>query len=637
MKKLLINALSLALFTLAVSSCSQRATNSVNIATISITQDVKDDATYRVVEEIKKLKERGGNGTISFEKGTYHFYPEFAYEKFEFYSNHGDVLSRYGFYMNDMKNIIIDGNGSEFIFHGIMTPFLFENCENVEVKNITVDFLEPFHSQGVVVATNPRTQSFDMKMSEDYPYEIRNGKLIFLKSYYEHQIGMNNAFDPKTGRVAYQSNVNSIPYGGKISDKDRFNADNFSYKNMYDLNNLAVVTRGKDDPTRAEAVEPGVVRLFIGHDNLPKVGWIMGIKNIQRYGRFAPGIKFEDTKDIKLNSLAINHTGGMGFLFENSENIDMYKCSTVPSCDRIVSVTADATHFVGCRGNISMRSCTYQNQLDDGINVHGAYQVVEKIIDKHTLGLHVGHHQQLGFIIGKAGDTMGIIDNSKEIRPHHTLTLESVKRLNGSFMVVRFKEELPEDVKAGYVVENLSAYPEVLIEDCHFSGNRARAILISTPRKTVIRNNFMGVEMEGILLIGGPCDPYWFESGQAANVTIEGNTFDDCATSTKPCAAIRLVDKNDKYNDYFVKNVNIIGNTFNQYDNFVMSIWKTDGLNVEGNIFNNSGTFPQRDSKSSAIKIGDSKNISFKDNKYNGKATKIVEYMDDKTPHVEFK
>ena len=51
-------------------------------------------------------------------------------------------------------------------------------------------------------------------------------------------------------------------------------------------------------------------------------------------------------------------------------------------------------------------------------------------------------------------------------------------------------------------------------------------MLISTPKKTVVKNNYFSTEMEAILL---PVESSsWFESGNAANVTIEDNTFQDC-------------------------------------------------------------------------------------------------------------
>ena len=62
-----------------------------------------------------------------------------------------------------------------------------------------------------------------------------------------------------------------------------------------------------------------------------------------------------------------------------------------------------------------------------------------------------------------------------------------------------------------------------------------------------------------------------------------------------------------------------------QFDNLILQITNTDGLKFTGNTITNSGTFPQLNPQNPAIKINASKSIKFKNNKYKGKATKIIE------------
>ncbi len=74
-------------------------------------------------------------------------------------------------------------------------------------------------------------------------------------------------------------------------------------------------------------------------------------------------------RTFSAENVIVHHAGGMGFLFENCSNVDLYKCVVEPSGNRMVSTTADATHFVGCRGKVSLRNCVFHNQLDDAMNV----------------------------------------------------------------------------------------------------------------------------------------------------------------------------------------------------------------------------------------------------------------------------
>ena len=55
-----------------------------------------------------------------------------------------------------------------------------------------------------------------------------------------------------------------------------------------------------------------------------------------------------------------------------------------------MSATADAAHFGGCKGTVSLEDCTFEGMGDDGVNVKsGLYlTVVERAISFHPFPLH---------------------------------------------------------------------------------------------------------------------------------------------------------------------------------------------------------------------------------------------------------
>ena len=55
-------------------------------------------------------------------------------------------------FLENKKNIIIDGNGASLIVHGKMTPFLFDRCENITLKNLTVDYYCPTMTEFTVLS-----------------------------------------------------------------------------------------------------------------------------------------------------------------------------------------------------------------------------------------------------------------------------------------------------------------------------------------------------------------------------------------------------------------------------------------------------------------------------------------------------
>ncbi|MFI3321994.1 MAG: right-handed parallel beta-helix repeat-containing protein [Rikenellaceae bacterium] len=597
---------------------------------LTITNDVNDDATFAVLKQLQKIKANGGNATLTFEKGTYHFYPERAHEEFVYISNHADVLTRIGFLLSDMENVTIDGGGSDFIFHGRMIPFLSQGSKNITVKNLSVDFSESFHSEGTVVAVDEKNKTFDLQISEQYPYEIRNNQLIFVKPYYFHPIGQNIYFNPERNEIGFETGKYTVATTTKTNVK--FGGNNFEYKYKYDTRDWYTREQGKQDLLKVEQIKPGLVRIHGNKKDVPPIGWVLTMKGEQGYNRFAPAFKIYNVDTFNAENVIVHHAGGMGYIVENSKDIDLYKCVITPSQGRIVSVTADATHFVGCRGKISLRDCVFHNQLDDGSNIHGAYQEVMDIVDQNTIGLRVGHHQQLGFELAQIGDTIGMVRLSESFDSYAKLTVKSTECINGRYQTITFNEKIPSRVQAGDLCENLSAYPELLVENCDLSRSRARGLLISTPKKTVIRNNYFAPQMEALLL---PVESSsWYESGSAANVLIENNVFQDC-TNGMNRGVIRFETDDESENIAF-HDIQILNNTFNQYDNLILEIRNVDGLEFKGNTITNSGTFPLLYPENPVVIIENSKNIEFKKNDYKGKATEMIE-VHGKGEEVKFK
>lgn len=271
--------------------------------------------------------------------------------------------------------------------------------------------------------------------------------------------------------------------------------------------------------------------------------------------------------------------------------------------------------------------------LDDGLNLHGVYQEVVDFPGKNKIGVRMGHSQQQGYTIGKSGDTLGILRLKDSFFPYDKLTIKNTKKINGRYQIITVNEEIPDNVQVGDLIENLDAYPELLIENCIIGNNRARGLLISNPKTTLIQNNVFSTEMEPILI---PVESgHWFEAGNAANVVIKNNVFQDGQHSGFNRGVIRFVTDDDNENVAFT-NIEIIDNTFNQFDNLILEIANTDGLLFKGNTITNTGTFPMLHPHNPAIKIKSSKNISFKKNKYKGKAKNIIE-TDNSLPKLKFK
>lgn len=618
-----------------LSSCKESSgkteESSKKTEVVHFKMNIAEDATPAVLEKIMGAVDHPIS-EITFEKGTYHFYPDKGYEKFCYISNHGDLMIRTAFPLEGFKDLVIDGQGSTFIFHGIMIPFLIDKSDNITVKNLTIDWHEAFHSEGLIVANDKKNKTFDMQISDEYPYDIRNGQIYFIKEYYEHGLGQSILFDPERKAIAYHTEAyTGISTKAKTSVKN--NLDKIEYKYEHDDRAPEFKDIGVESKGRIEQLKPGLVRVHGHKKEMPPLGMILTMKGEQGFNRVSPAFRVTHTNGFNATNVNIHHAGGMGIIAENSSDLILDNFNITPSHGRMVSTTADATHFVGCRGQVVLKNCTFNNQLDDAMNVHGTYQKIVDVLDDYRIGVRMMHHQQLGFVIGGANDNIGFVRLNNSFFPYSKATIKNTEYLNSRYQIITFNEKLPAELKSGDLVENLDGYPDLLVQNCIIGSNRARGLLISNPENTVIENNVFNTEMEAILV---PVESgYWFESGNAANLIIRNNEFKDCQYGGHNRGVIRFVTDDDNENIAF-KNIEISNNTFNQFDNLILEISNTEGLKFTGNTINNSGTFPMLNKQNPAIKIKSSKNVLFDKNTYKGKADVILE-TEGSMPKITFK
>lgn len=604
----------------SVIGCFSKSIDKDNLSygeSILFNLDIAEDATPHIVERLMKANVKPISD-IKFETGTYHFYPDKGFETFQYISNHCDLMVNVAFPLESFKNITIDGQGSKFIFHGVMIPFFINESKNITVKNLTIDWAESFHSEGLIVARDEKAKTFDMQISKEYPYEIRNEELFFIKPYYEHPIGQSILYDPERKAIAF----NTEAYTGirtKKKNKKQFHLDDITYKYMHDKRAPEFKNIGVENAVRVEELKPGLIRVHNHKKKMPPVGMKLIMKGEQGFNRVAPAFRVTHTNGFNGTNVNIHHAGGMGIIAENSSDLILDSFNITPSNGRMVSTTADATHFVGCRGKVVLKNCTFNNQLDDASNIHGTYQKIVDILGDNKIGVRMMHHQQKGFVIGQPNDKLGLVRLENSFFPYGESTIKNIEYINSRYQIITFNETLPKDLKVGDLVENLDGYPDLLVQNCNISNNRARGLLISNPVNTVIENNFFSTEMEAILI---PVESgYWFESGNAANVIIKNNVFQDCLHGGKDEAVIRFETDDDNENIAF-KNIEISNNTFNHFDNYILQVTNVDGLKFTGNTITSTTTFPQLHPQNSAITVSASKHIEFDNNTYLGKVDK---------------
>ncbi|MBO5684967.1 MAG: right-handed parallel beta-helix repeat-containing protein [Alistipes sp.] len=501
---------------------------------------------------------------IHFPKDIYHFHPKLAYGKYHCVTNHDNGYRYFAFPLIGRSGVEIDGGGSEFLFHGKMIPFLIERSERVCLRNFTVDWPTPFVVEGRVVASDAATGAVEIEVPEEFPAVVENGKLIMRgEGWEERNAGENIVFDPITQATAYRSNDYYIP-----------KPDNF------DLRVTELAPRHYRLHTR-------FVRA------LPPVGSVLTFKGLFTQNRHSPAIHATASSDVLVEDVTIHHAGGMGLIAEKTVNVTVRRMQVVLREDspRMITTTADATHFCNCRGLVLIEDCRFENMLDDATNVHGSYVRVAEVSASDELLVRINHPQQAGYEFASAGDVLSVVDG-ETLLPKGVLHVVAAEMLNAHYTRLRLEEQVAEAVAVGDGLENVSWYPELIFRNNVVRNNRARSILVSTPRKVLIEGNIFSSMMAGILFEGDM--DHWYESGAVHDVTIRNNTFLDGAYGggDYPTIHINPHQKRMEEGRYYERNITIEQNRFCTFNEQLLKAQSVDGLIFRNNRIEQSTTYP---------------------------------------------
>jgi len=491
-------------------------------------------------------------GTLQLEPGDYHFWPEAAERRFYNLSNNRAGEKAVALLLHGRRNVTIDGNGAKLIFHGEILPFVLDACDTVTLRNFSIDWERPFLSQGEVVRAESSCVDIFID-TKKYPCEVRDGRLIFLGEGWEQGFteGIFEVEAPH-GRPAPGSGDN---LGGKLQ-----------------------IEEGARDCGNS------VFRLFGSFGKVAKPGNFLLLRHTHRH---FPGVFAQHCRNVTLEGVNLHHAAGTAILAQFCENVALKKCNVKPAPEsgRYFCALADASHFVNCKGRVVLSGCDFANQLDDATNIHGIHYRVDRVIGPKTLCIARGHFEQRGVPCGFSGDRV-YFRNQETLLPVCSNIIAAVTPLDDWQLHVEFEEKLLLPAGVPVVMENLAWTPEILIENCRTRYNRARGILVSSPRKTCIKGNVL--EPSGAAIkISGDAD-YWFESGAVSDVCIEGNTFGNCCYGPRPWGRT-AIDIDPEIKDpwsaeaCYHRNIKVTGNTFRSSHAGLLYARSVEGITFSDN------------------------------------------------------
>lgn len=457
----------------------------------------------KILEKIKRDYREGDNITLRFPSGRYHFFEKNASSRQYYISNHDQTNpKKVGIAIENMKNLTLDGQGSDFIFHGRMLPISLLNSENCVLKDFNIDFENP-HIAQIKIVDNSVEDGITFEVAPWVNYQISKDSVF-------ETLGEGWKLRPSSG-IAFEAESRHIVY------------------NTSDLNypNKGVIQ-----------VAPHRLNIKNWKDSRLVPGTIIALRT---YFRPTPGIFLSHDVDTQLLNVKVHYAEGMGLLAQVCENITLDRfsvCLRGEDDPRYFTTQADATHFSGCKGRIISRNGLYEGMMDDAINVHGTYLKVIKRIDDHTLLGRYMHDQAWGFEWGRPGDEVQFVRSSTmelagsrnciaAIRPYDKEEIQGAREF-----AITFRDPVDAVINAesGFGIENLTWTPEVVFADNVIRNNRARGALFSTPKKTIVENNLFDHTSGTAILLCGDCNG-WYETGACRNVIIRKNRFVNALTN----------------------------------------------------------------------------------------------------------
>lgn len=550
-------------FMLIASYSCKQTKETISFNDFGIKPNTKENASLAATKLVEYLSASTDTShvTVVFPKGRYDFYEDGSFKREYYISNHDQTNPKsVGFALEGLQNITIDGQGSDFIFHGRMIPFAFLNNTNITLKNVNIDFEVPALRQLKITEVN---EDADEVIAEIYPkdyYRVENETLIIEGEGYEYTPFTSMAFRSDK-RLAYRRSDVSFA------------------------------------PSSVEEKTPNVLSIK-GWDQLEQTS--VGERFVLRsYYRPTPGIFVSQCVNTTFESITVHYAEGMGLLAQMSENITLNDFNVSLRGDddeRFFTTQADATHFSACKGKIISKNGLYEGMADDAINVHGTYLRVTKRINDNTLLVRYMHPQAWGFKWGEEGDSVQFIESEKmELIGDHINIIQSIRAVDqlsehgAKEFEITFTNALPAQIseEGKYGVENLTWTPEVIFSDNIVRNNRARGSLFSTPKRVVCENNLFDHTHGTAILLCGDCNG-WFETGPCKDVLIKNNKFINALTANYQFtnAVISIYPEIPNLEDQeklFHSGIVIEDNTFEMFDKPILYAKSTNGLVFKNN------------------------------------------------------
>lgn len=519
----------------------------------------------------------GGNAILEFDSGKKYFL--------------GEYKQRWHYFKIDkIKNLTIDGNGSEIILTNKNNMLQIKDSKNIAIKNLFIDHSQSTYIQGVIVNVNPRNLTFDLKI--DAPalgYMIPPVEFV----------------DPDNPKDTTWTILNDFKYtGGQhgiIFDEDgtKRATINIETKDIDTPEGLAMnhfraisITKLSEDTYRFDLRNGNrnqVSQLKKGYR--VTYGMYQTLKMIKSLtsGELdetdllpIANINIIDTADVMMDNITIYSSMGKGiYLRGNSGKITLTGVNIIrkPGTDRLLSTMSDGIHAQRNRAAVLMENCRIEFTGDDAMAIPmNNHDPVINYLNNNTLVMWLKGT--------KVGDEFIFVNfNDKQLLGRAKVQKIKIKSETGVLNEeIRFEDlddltvaEVTFDKDIIGIMPCSTWYPALentwaintsqyasgtTIRNCRFVSCIRNSLIIKGANVILVNNTFDGtpggatainisVTGENIYACGNTINGY-IEFGISASTPAALKLIDGVSLSNN------IIDMNNRFNSVDIKGINLV-------------------------------------------------------------------------------
>ncbi len=498
--------------------------------------------------------------TVVLEKGEYHIYPEDTLLRTFKITNSmpehkakkygGSYEKNVGLLVDGKKNVTIDGNGSKLIAHCKIIPFCAFESENVTFKNFSFDYATP--TQAELECLEVGEGYYIFKVHPDVKYRIdEKGKITWY--------GDNFEFYP---------------------------VDHYCQRYLPDKEIIISQEPGpmKDETARYEELSENILKITTKSERKNPYLLAVGEHLQLRDGiRDRCGSFFDHCKNATFENMNMHYMHGLGIVAQRTDGFTMNNviCAPDPKTGRIISCFADGCQISSCRGKVSITNYHMSGSNDDAINIHGTYMKIVKS-EGNTVTARYVQPDTYNYNIFEDGDVIEVCNPEYMLYEDRATVVSS--KLISPYDIEIVLDKPADKFEEGFVIENVSASPDVYIANCSVRRCPTRGFLVSTRGKVLIENNeFYGLHRPVVFIANDALA--WYETGPVCDITVRNNKIFN--QTTNPIFGIKPENTKYKDDEYVHNNIAFINNTSVGEERVAwVSAKSTDNLTISGNVAN---------------------------------------------------